>query len=146
MKLRPASLSDAQQLLDWRNDSATRRASLSTEHIEPAPHERWLRETLNNTSRKLFVVEHEGRDVGTVRVDSYTTHRALSWAVAPQERGSGLGKRMVAELVERLRADAAGTLRAEIRADNLASIQIAVSVGMRPVHEALGVCTYELAL
>jgi hypothetical protein len=50
----------------------------------------------------------------------------MSWTVAPEARGSGVGKWMVVELAGMLD----GPILAEIKEENAASIRIAAHVGM----------------
>lgn len=127
--LRKATISDAKALFDWRNDPATRAASISTGEIEYDSHVAWLTATLNNTARSLLVAEEDGIPVGTVRVDREPNGTAeLSWTVAPDARGRGLAKRMVQMAAEETAAT--HTVRAKVKADNIASAKVAVAAGM----------------
>jgi RimJ/RimL family protein N-acetyltransferase len=67
--LRPSTLQDANLLFDWRNDSETMKASHSTPDLVKSEHVTWLKKTLSNSSRKLYVAEENGFPVGTVRAD-----------------------------------------------------------------------------
>ncbi len=71
--------------------------------------------------RRAYVV-HEGPD-GVV--DGYAgvdlggeVADVMTMAVAPQARGTGVGRRLLDELVTRAEADAAAYLMLEVRADN----------------------------
>jgi spore coat polysaccharide biosynthesis predicted glycosyltransferase SpsG len=69
---RPATLEDARRLWEWRNDQATRVASLSSEVVGWDDHLAWLADSLTRTDRMLLVVEEPASStgpVGTVRWD-----------------------------------------------------------------------------
>ena len=76
--------------------------------------------------------------VGTIRAYYSQGEHELSWAVAPNARGRGLGKRMVALLANQI----TDPIRAEIKADNEASMRIAEYAGMKYVREENGVLHY----
>lgn len=136
--LRSASLDDAQLLLDWRNDAATRHASHTTDAVDIDTHVAWLSRSLDDPARHLYIAEQDGRAVGTVRADLRDGVHELSWTVAPEARGQGIAKRMVAELTRRLDEP----IRAEIKPGHLASIRVAEHVGMTLDREVDGVLHY----
>lgn len=127
ISLRPARMSDAHQLLDWRNDSTTRGASHQQAPIPLSEHLKWLEGTLQNPDRSLYIAEAESEAVGTVRLDRSMGVTEISWTVAPGARGRGIGLGMVQLALVGLR----GPVRAEIKAGNHPSIRIAEKVGMR---------------
>jgi len=133
--LRPATMADAAMLLAWRNDSETRESSHNTGEVALANHLRWLEAVLANRARTLWVAELAGKPVGTVRVDTDSAGHELSWTVAPEARGAGIGKRMVAIAAERV----PGPLRAEVKEGNRASARIAEAAGLRFVEVRDGV-------
>lgn len=137
--LRLATLRDADLLLEWRNDPATRAASHSNAAVASDEHLAWLRDALATAERKLYVAEENGAPVGTVRADLANGVWHLSWTVAPQARGRGVAKRMVALLASRI----SGPIRAEVKAGNVASARIAEHAGMTLLRAANGVLHYE---
>ena len=66
---RPATLQDARQLWQWRNDPVTRAGSRSSAEVAWEDHLRWLTASLTRTDRILLVVEDAMGLVGTVRWD-----------------------------------------------------------------------------
>ncbi|MFN4288897.1 MAG: GNAT family N-acetyltransferase [Brevundimonas sp.] len=122
MKLRAATLDDAERLLEWRNDPLTREASVNMDPVPLEAHVGWLTASLQNPNRTLLVAEVDGRPVGTVRIDrGHETE--MSWTVAPDARGRGFGKQMVSAAMPE------GTVIAHIKAGNVASQKIAQSSG-----------------
>lgn len=136
MNLRKASMGDAQILFDWRNDPVTRAASHQGAPLVYEEHVEWLNRTLANNRRRLYVVELDGAAVGTLRADLGDVTE-LSWTVAPQHRGRGLGTRIVQAALA-MHSPA----RAEIKAGNVASIRIAERAGMRLEKVEGGVLHY----
>jgi RimJ/RimL family protein N-acetyltransferase len=133
MRLRPATIDDAERLFAWRNDPETRAASHQTGELRFHEHIAWLTRTLAS-QRRIYIAEIEGQAVGTVRADPGEVTE-LSWTVAPEHRGRGVGTQMVRLAV----AMTEGPVRAEIKRDNVASQRIAVAAGLAFDREADGV-------
>lgn len=126
MNLRNVNLEDFSVLFAWRNDELTRQNSHNTAPVTLSNHIAWLRDSLVNPSRHLFIAEHNGVPVGTCRADKQENGYLLSWTIAPEHRNKGYGKQMVALLTKRLDPP----FYAEVKRENFASITIAKSVGM----------------
>jgi len=126
MRLRPATAADAELLLEWRNDPDTRKSSIETEKVKKAEHVSWLSSVLDSRDRQLLIAEEKGVPVGTVRADLSDGVYQLSWTVAPDARGRGLGKQMVAMVARRITAP----IRAQVKSDNISSVLIAEYAGM----------------
>jgi RimJ/RimL family protein N-acetyltransferase len=141
IEVRPATIQDAEMLLQWRNDPETRSGSHNSAEVEREEHIVWLTKTLNDKCRRLFVAEENGVPVGTVRVDLADGAYQLSWTVAPNARGRGVAKRMVALLA----SETLQPIRAEIRTGNAASIRVAEYAGMTYHGESEGVLHYRRA-
>src|SRR5260370_31694287 len=99
MRLRPATLSEAERLFVWRNDPATRRNFINQTPVERDAHVKWLKATLGRQDRILLVAECDDRPVGTVRFDGDYAEREISFTVAPEVRSQGFGKLMVSQAV-----------------------------------------------
>lgn len=137
--LRSVTLADADLLFAWRNDAETRRASHQSALITEEEHRSWLKQSLANPTRQLYVVEENGFAVGTMRTDLENDTCVLSWAVAPDARGRGVAKRMVALLVSQIQ----GSVRAEIKVDNAASVKVAEYAGLAFEREEDGILHYK---
>ena len=133
--LRPATLGDADLLLSWRNDPETRRNSRKTQLVSPGEHMAWLSTVLVDADRQLYVALLNGKPIGTARADRNEKGYELSWTVAPENRRQGYGKAMVSLLVAQL----TGTVRAEIKEGNLASMKIARAAGLNLQYATGGI-------
>jgi len=137
--LRLASIKDADCLFEWRNDPDTRKASHSTERIEVADHMQWLKASLYNPNRRLYVAEKKHVPVGTVRADFDNGTWTLSWSVSPRYRGKGIASQMLALAVEEFNEP----LAAEVKAQNIASIKVAQRTGFILQQEQEGVLYFQ---
>ena len=127
LTLRPATLADWQLLLQWRNDPQTRRWSRQSAVIDEVQHRAWLSDVIGDGRRRLLVAEVGGHPAGTVRLDSVGGGTEVSWTVAPELRGRGLGRRLVVLALEQV----SGYVFASMHKDNLASVKIAQAAGMQ---------------
>jgi RimJ/RimL family protein N-acetyltransferase len=125
--LRRASSADGLLLHRWRTDPVTSAASHQTGVIDLDAHLAWLAASLADPRRAIYIAEADGVPVGTVRVDEGPDACEVSWTVAPDARGRGVGSRMVAMAA----ATIPGPIRAEIKPDNLSSVRIAQAAGMQ---------------
>lgn len=133
--LKEAIMDDAQMLLEWRNDAQTKLASHNKDDVTEGEHITWISKIINDPNRKLYIAWFKVSvdsvmAVGTCRAD-YDEHEdiyELSWTVAPEARGRGTGKRMVAILANNLSDK---NIRAEIQSENIGSIKIAEYAGMK---------------
>ena len=121
MKLRPATMVDAELLLEWRNDPLTREKSITTDPVPYDAHVQWLERSIASASRTLLVAEDAGVPVGTVRLDDGDPPE-ISYTVAPDHRGKGY-----AEMLVRLAAP--DHCEAEVKPGNKASIRALTKSG-----------------
>lgn len=122
---RRARMDDAALLLAWRNDEATRQASIETGLVSLDEHVRWLAGSLASPDRNIQIAEADGQPVGVVRADRSADGWELSWTVNPGVRGRGVGRRMLRQIADTLD----GRLTAVIRTGNVASASMATAAG-----------------
>lgn len=139
VRLRLATMADAERLLHWRNDPSTRRFSLNPELITKQQHMHWLQQSLSNPQRRLYIAEYAYQPIGTVRADSTAECHYISWTVAAECRGKGLAKAIVQLLVSQL----SGKIVAEILPGNTASIKVAQYAGLTYQSTHNGIMYYE---
>ena len=139
--LRNSTMDDAAMLLDWRNDEDARKQSFNTDVVPLENHLKWLAAVLANPSRQLFVAEADGVPAGTIRADKDADGSSeLSWTVAPEMRGRGIGKAMLVAACELL----SGDLTTQVKTENAASMSMALSVGFTLEKEEGGILHYRL--
>ncbi len=125
--LRPAVTSDGDRLIMWRNDEATRKASISSEPVARADHDAWLARSLDSKDRALFIAEHDGRPVGTARLDRDVVRGIssevweVSLTIAPEARGKGLATSLLVAVGMAARERGAAMLLARLKPENLKS-------------------------
>jgi RimJ/RimL family protein N-acetyltransferase len=131
--LRAVEVSDADLLLAWANDPGTRRSSFHPAPIERAGHLEWLAGRLASPTTAFWVGESDGRAVGQVRLEQLADGVAeVSIAVAPEVRGAGIGRELLAAAVAAAgRALPVHALLARVRADNPPSIALFDGLGFR---------------
>ncbi len=98
--LRKAELSDAEDILRWRNDEETRANSFNKEKISLVSHMNWLKKKLSQEGTYMFILMDGDAKAGNIRVDVMDSMGEISYCVAPELRGRGYGSRMIA-LVEK---------------------------------------------
>lgn len=127
LKLRPAIMADAETLWRWKNDPDTRANSANSDEVPWNNHIVWLEAAIASDDMELLVAELGGAPVGTVRVDQGSV---MSWTVAPEARGRGVGKAMVC-------STAFPGAVAHIKSDNAASQRVALAAGFRLVRKGV---------
>lgn len=138
IELRLATFEDWPLLLEWRNDEETRKNSHTTEIVSKEAHTNWLKGILANPERIIYIATYDKKAIGTVRTDFNNETYTLSWTIAPEARGKGLGKLMVKTLSDRLKAP----IIAEVKKGNLSSAKIAEFAGLKLLREENGIQIY----
>ena len=131
MRLRKVTMDDARCLFDWRNDPATRAASVNRDPVAWEDHLAWLEASLANPLREVLIAE-DGVPLGTVRLDK-DIRTELSITLGPVARGHGQAAPMIALATEGL-----GPFVARIRPDNIASRKAFQKAGFHFTHHAEG--------
>lgn len=135
--LKPATLLDAAILYLWRIDPATVAASpgpipIWHEHVE------WLKRTLADSNRKLYVAFDGMQAIGTGRLDRVASGVELSITVAPDWRRKGYAPRIIEALCrEAWKWLPGGRTIAHVRPENRASLRAFLSAGFTPMTTEL---------
>ena len=104
IRLRAATLEDADALFEWRNDERVRSGARRTDPIARPDHEAWLRSVLSDENRILLIGEKRGVPVGVVRVDISAPQAEMSVYRVPQSQESGLASSLMLAAEAWLRA------------------------------------------
>jgi RimJ/RimL family protein N-acetyltransferase len=138
-RLRDAVLADGGDLFRWRTDRETRVGSRDTSDVSWDEHLTWLKSTLQSPDRQLLIAEDERGAVGTIRLDLVDGAWEMSWTVAPEHRGKGVGAAIVQLAVSRMTGE---RVFAEIKAANFPSRRIAEKSGFRLREDRDGMLVY----
>jgi UDP-2,4-diacetamido-2,4,6-trideoxy-beta-L-altropyranose hydrolase len=122
LRLRPATMDDAALLFGWANDPAARAASVHSAPVPWETHCAWLQARVNTPAHAIFILTEQGRPCGTVRFAAEDRRWRLSYSLAPQARGRGLGRALVQRGLGALAGQGPDQVLAEVKPDNLASL------------------------
>lgn len=132
LTIRAATMDDALDILEWRNDPLSRAMSRDSNVIAKEDHLRWFEASLGRDTRRFFIGEFDGAKVGMMRFDRlHGDDWEVSHNMAPAARGKGLGQQMVNAVLD---AFVVPTVFAEIRHDNLACWKIYERAGFQLVR------------
>ena len=135
---RIARIEDVNMLLTWRNDPETRKSSITTDTVDRDEHVDWFAKSLSSKERTIYIAEIMDTPVGTIRDDLVGDKHFLSWTIASEKRNQGMGKVMLRKFFHKYRRK----FFSQIKMDNLASISIAESAGMKFARVSDGLLTY----
>ncbi len=128
--LRPANDADSDRLLAWRNDPEAVRWSTSALPIDSDDHARWFESVVHNPAHRLRIGEVDGDAIGFARVDVCGGVGTVSITVAPEFRGRGFGRELLALLNDDVSQDCqVRELSAIVHSANEASLRAFQSVG-----------------
>jgi RimJ/RimL family protein N-acetyltransferase len=133
--VRRASADDAERLLAWANDPATRAAGFHPSPIDAATHGRWLDGRLASAASRVLIGLEDGLPVGQVRLEAGADRRVeVGISVAPDARGRGVGRALLKAGLAAGLADPDLQIEvfvARIRPDNAASLALFGGAGFR---------------
>lgn len=132
INIRPASMDDALDVLRWRNDWHTRAMSTNCGLIEEATHLSWFERALNDENRVIVIGTQASKSIGMVRFDRLGSENdwIVSITLAPEERGKGLSKLLLAGAMASLsNAHPHANLLAEVKVVNTESKKLFESLG-----------------
>jgi RimJ/RimL family protein N-acetyltransferase len=115
-------MSDAHNLLRWKNDPDTRRNAILTDaEIKWEDHKRWLEARLSDPLTELYVITNGSADYGDIRLD-VGEKTEVSTRIDQAFRGLGLGSLAVQQVLNG--RSVGGCYLARIVEGNLASMKI----------------------
>lgn len=143
---RRARESDSRDLFLWRNDPATRSASLNTSEIAWEDHVAWYSEALCKPTIAFYISQSptvESESIGMCRfnISEDQTSAEVSINLNPEYRGKGFAQGVLHDSIQHFLEDYAnvGELTATIRTSNSASIKIFHSENFEIQNEEDGV-------
>ena len=141
--LREVTQSDWKVLLEWRNEKITRQNSFNSDLASLSEHKEYIKNTIANPNRKLFVLEYNDIPVGTIREDRLENDELeLSYTISPMYRGKKIGQIMMSiYLIERK-----GVFICKVKEDNVTSIKMIEKLGFKLFNKEKRVNFYKLNL
>lgn len=109
---------------------------LNSDIVPWESHEKWFSKALNDSNRHFYVGKLGDNLAGVIRFDKLeNTDQTydVSINIAPNNRGKGIGKRLLSKALERFLQDVidANTIIAEIKKENIASTRTFLSAGFQ---------------
>ncbi|WP_051233626.1 GNAT family N-acetyltransferase [Butyrivibrio sp. NC3005] len=123
MNLKKATINDARDILDWRNDKDTRENSFSNEIIDYESHIKWFEKKLSDNNCRMFILIDNNEKIGQIRVDINNKIGEISYMISPKYRGKGYGSKIV-DLIEKELIGEVKVLTALVKSTNKSSQKI----------------------
>lgn len=124
LTLRKVEMTDAADLLRWKNEEDTRKNSIVTDAmIDLDDHIKWLTKTLADSTVEFYIILDDGERVGDVRLN-HVEETEISIRMDKKCRGRGLATQVISMFK--------APLLAKIRAHNVASMRVFITNGFRP--------------
>ena len=141
--LREITKSDWKVLLEWRNDKITRQYSLNSDLVSVSEHKEYIKNTITNPNRILFIPEYNEIPVGTIREDRLESDvLELSYTISPMYRGKKIGQIMMSLYL----IDTEGSFLCEVKEENISSIKMIEKLGFKLFNKEKRVNFYKLNL
>lgn len=128
--IRRADLTDRERVYEYNFASDVRAVSGSQATVTYADHVRWFSQRIVDITSPIWIIEHLGEPVGTVRIDAREGVNArISIALAERARGHGIGKKAIQLACTRW----CGAVVAEIHPSNARSRACFTSCGFAKI-------------
>ena len=126
--LREVTKSDWKVLLEWRNDKITRQNSFNSDLVSVSKHKEYIKNTITNPNRTLFILEYNEIPVGTIREDRLVKDELeLSYTISPMFRGKKIGQIIMSLYL----IDRKGSFLCEVKEKNIPSIKMIEKLGFK---------------
>lgn len=125
-------LIEKNMLYKWCNDSECRKNSLQTHKITYEEHCAWFKNKMEDKNCYMYIAKVEDRPVGQIRVDIQNNEGLISYSVAKEYRGNGIGKEMLSSIEEQSEiCDLVDYLVATVKKDNIGSRRCFEKIGYK---------------
>lgn len=137
LRLRKVTYEDEELLLRWANDPATRASSFETHHISDEEHHAWFTKMMDDPERIAFILMEDDAPVGQCRIDIEGESAEIDYSIAPDRRGMGYGKLIVALLLDEVHEHypEISRLIAKVKPKNVASARCFTNNGFEEKYE-----------
>lgn len=128
---RKATIADCSLYWYWANDPEVRNNAFNANPIPWKEHQNWFETRLINSNNILLIFESQYGPVGQIRLDGEkATQKTISYSVARQFRGKGVGKKIISEVII-AHPPFANSYLAEVKKTNKASVNIFDKLGFK---------------
>ncbi len=135
IQLKKATYSDTKKVFEWQTSSGVRKYFRQAAIPTWPEHCKWFEDTLKRADRALYIINHDGNDIGTLRLDEIELNKyEVSILITPQAQGKGIGVAALSKITELKKH---GMFIAEVRPDNLASINAFTKAGFTALTPSL---------
>lgn len=126
LEYRPVTMEDADMLLQWKNQAATRKYSIVThDFIKRESHIKWLEQKLASTTTDFLIVLLGGVPIGDVRIE-WDQPPDISLRITEECWSKGIGTQIIKD-------HSAPGMTAKIVEGNLASMRVFIRSGYEPI-------------
>ena len=137
LSLRRVTEADAKQLLEWTNETETRKNSFSSEFVSWENHIAWVKKKLSDENCLFFVLMLRGEPVGVIRLDVNPELKGgvISYSIDRNYRGMGLGSKLLALVEEEGKKAGLQYLTGSVKPQNIASSRCFLANGYELIQE-----------
>lgn len=146
VSIRRAQISDSRDLFSWRNDPATRAASLNTAEIAWDDHVKWYSVALHNPKIVFYVATNPTVTADSLGMTRFNISEQMDCAevsinLNPDFRGRGLAQQILHDSLVSFSKEfpLVEELTASIKTENLASMKIFLAEGFASIATNDGV-------
>ncbi len=139
IKIRKLELEDSDLIYQWRNDDLIVSLSSLQKKVSIKEHEAWIKSSLENLNRVIYIVERDKIPIGQIRFDKDIGAEQLCYIsiyLISGFKSKGYGKQALQlAFYEIFNVWHDITIQAKVRQDNKASIHFFLNVGFQKVNE-----------
>lgn len=149
LSARLACLDDELLLLTWANDSVVRQNAFCSDPITPQIHRVWFYKRLRDQENcQIFILETvTGMPIGQVRFERSDDAWEISYSLAAEVRGRGLGSRLLQSAILAFRKSRKdGLVFGRVKPGNLASRKVFENLGFAASTAKGGEVVYRYSL
>ena len=133
MHIRLATIADAQDIMNWRNDVISRRMFFNSDEVSFSEHYGWFNSSLESNTSELFIGTQNDEKIGVCRFDILEENQLaeVSINLNPTKRGKHLSKCFLKLSMEKFFKNHNFSVKARIKKENLASISLFEGLGFK---------------
>ncbi|MEM6630831.1 MAG: GNAT family N-acetyltransferase [Bacteroidota bacterium] len=132
LSIRKAQESDILVLFEWANEPVTRANSISQSLIQWENHQVWFSRKLQDPNCFLYISEQNAVAVGMLRLEYGNEKATISYSIAKNHRGKGLGKKTLEVGIKQFLGDCQkpiSMIEALVKPENIASVKTFEKLG-----------------